>query len=401
MPGVRGGERLRGGDTRGAVAGHDGQEHRGRRLGREQPRDAGEHRVVAAEDAAQQRSPREVDGERGGEAVERLRRVLRRGDGEDGVRQRVPSRGAAGGLRHAGGTRVEADHERVRARGSGGEHEAPVARSEVDRHVRAAIRAGGSDLAEVELVDPAAADDAEHDGGTGPARPAARTAERLLQIVDRAREHDGVAAPAALTEEGAQDALADEAGRGQRALGRLVARIDPGLHARDPRVAERPARQQLDRARRAAPPPRRGHDPSYEVFTASAERWPERKALSFFLTADTYQRASTWTYAELLAEITRAANVLHTFGVSADHPVAYVLPNLPETHFTIWGGEAAGVVLAVNPLLAPDLIVEILRAAKVRVLVTLAPFPGAELWSKLAPHLSALSEFVWSRWSTR
>ena len=131
---------------------------------------------------------------------------------------------------------------------------------------------------------------------------------------------------------------------------------------------------------------------TYEVFTASAQRWPDRKALSFFLTADTYQRASTWTYAELLAEITRSANALHAFGVSADRPVAYVLPNLPETHFTIWGGEAAGVVLAVNPLLAPDLIVEILRAAKVRVLVTLAPFPGAELWSKLAPHLSALSE---------
>ena len=131
---------------------------------------------------------------------------------------------------------------------------------------------------------------------------------------------------------------------------------------------------------------------TYEVFTASAQRWPDRKALSFFLTADTYQRASTWTYAELLAEITRSANALHAFGVSADHPVAYVLPNLPETHFTIWGGEAAGVVLAVNPLLEPDLIVEILRAAKVRVLVTLAPFPGAELWSKLAPHLSALSE---------
>ena len=46
---------------------------------------------------------------------------------------------------------------------------------------------------------------------------------------------------------------------------------------------------------------------TYEVFTASAQRWPDRKALSFFLTADTYQRASTWTYAELLAEITRTS----------------------------------------------------------------------------------------------
>jgi fatty-acyl-CoA synthase len=131
---------------------------------------------------------------------------------------------------------------------------------------------------------------------------------------------------------------------------------------------------------------------TYEVFTASAQRWPDRKALTFFLAADAYQHASTWTYVELLAEITRAANALHAFGVSADHPVAYVLPNLPETHFTVWGGEAAGVVLAVNPLLEPDLIVEILRAAKVRVLVTLAPLPGVELWTKLAPHLSALSE---------
>jgi fatty-acyl-CoA synthase len=131
---------------------------------------------------------------------------------------------------------------------------------------------------------------------------------------------------------------------------------------------------------------------TYEVFAASARRWPDRKALSFFLTADSYQRARTWTYPELLAEITRTANALHALGVSADHPVAYVLPNLPETHFTIWGGEAAGVVLAVNPLLEPDLIVEILRAAKVRVLVTLAPSPGVELWSKLAPRLAALPE---------
>lgn len=137
----------------------------------------------------------------------------------------------------------------------------------------------------------------------------------------------------------------------------------------------------------------RGLPPTtYDVFVAGAKRWPNRKALSFFLTADAYQRASTWTYAELLAEITQTANALHALGVSAEHPVAYVLPNLPETHFTIWGGEAAGVVLAVNPMLEPDLIVEILCAAKVRVLVTLAPFPGVELWAKLAPHLSALPE---------
>jgi len=131
---------------------------------------------------------------------------------------------------------------------------------------------------------------------------------------------------------------------------------------------------------------------TYDVFVAGARRWPDRKALTFFPSADAYQRAFSWTYAELLAEVTRTANMLHGFGVSTDHPVAYVLPNLPETHFTIWGGEAAGAVLAVNPLLEPDLIVDILRAAKARVLVTLAPSSGVELWSKLAPRLATLCE---------
>ena len=134
------------------------------------------------------------------------------------------------------------------------------------------------------------------------------------------------------------------------------------------------------------------HQTTYDVFAAGAQRWPDRKALSFFLSADAYRQAATWTYTELLADITRAANAFHAFGVSPEHPVAYVLPNLPETHFTIWGGETAGAVLAVNPLLEPALIVEILRAAMVRVLVTLAPLPGFELWSRLAPHLSALAD---------
>ena len=32
---------------------------------------------------------------------------------------------------------------------------------------------------------------------------------------------------------------------------------------------------------------------TYEVFTAGATRWPDRKALSFFLTAESYQRPLT------------------------------------------------------------------------------------------------------------
>lgn len=131
---------------------------------------------------------------------------------------------------------------------------------------------------------------------------------------------------------------------------------------------------------------------TYEALAATANRIPDATALSFFLTVDTHKRAFAWTYAELLADITRAANAFHAFGVDAEHPVAFVLPNLPEAHFAIWGGEAAGVVFAINPLLEPGQIAELLRTARVRVLVTLAPAPESELWAKLAPHLPALED---------
>jgi fatty-acyl-CoA synthase len=60
-----------------------------------------------------------------------------------------------------------------------------------------------------------------------------------------------------------------------------------------------------------------------------------------------------------------------------------VLPNLLETHYTIWGGEAAGIVNAVNPLLEPDHIAHILNAVETKVLVTLGPTLGASLWQKV------------------
>jgi fatty-acyl-CoA synthase len=67
------------------------------------------------------------------------------------------------------------------------------------------------------------------------------------------------------------------------------------------------------------------------------------------------------------------------------------LPNLPETHFTIWGGEAAGVVLAINPMLEPNQIAHLLRVARVRVLVTVAPGACTEnLWTKISGVLGTL-----------
>ena len=131
---------------------------------------------------------------------------------------------------------------------------------------------------------------------------------------------------------------------------------------------------------------------TYAALLGSAQRTPGADALSFFLSADHFDRRHVWTYAELIAEVTQAANAFHALGVTPDHPVAFVLPNLPETHFTIWGGETAGVVLAINPMLEPKQIARLLRMARIRVLVTLAPALNEKLWLAVCADLATLAD---------
>ena len=131
---------------------------------------------------------------------------------------------------------------------------------------------------------------------------------------------------------------------------------------------------------------------SYAALVDASKRSPDARALSFFLSADRLDEAHVWTYAELVADVTRAANLFAALGVAAERPVAYVLPNLPETHFAIWGGEAAGAALAVNPLLQPKQVLDILRFARASVLVTLAPALNPKAWSGLADELASLPD---------
>lgn len=129
---------------------------------------------------------------------------------------------------------------------------------------------------------------------------------------------------------------------------------------------------------------------TYELIRRTTERIPSAPALSFFLTTDGHRSPRTWTYAQLFGEITRTANAFRSLGAGEDTVIAYVLPNLPETHFTIWGAQAAGIVFSVNPLLEPEAIADLLRAAGATIVVTLAPFPGTDIWQKVARALDGV-----------
>jgi len=133
-----------------------------------------------------------------------------------------------------------------------------------------------------------------------------------------------------------------------------------------------------------------------DIFRQAGLAYGKRPALNFLLGGTIDENPVTIDYAALLARIYQTANALNALGMKTDEVVAYVLPNLPQTHYVIWGGEAAGIVAAVNPMLEAAQIGDILTACKTKYLVTLAPFPGTDLWHKaetcaaLVPSLRAI-----------
>ncbi|MBO2010997.1 acyl-CoA synthetase [Hymenobacter negativus] len=112
-------------------------------------------------------------------------------------------------------------------------------------------------------------------------------------------------------------------------------------------------------------------------------RNPQALALRFVFSGERPTESVDFTYTQLVQRCYQAANMLHELGVGPTDVVSYLLPNLPETHFTLWGGQAAGIVNPLNPLLEPAQIADILNAAGTKVLVTLRAFPKTDIWQKV------------------
>ncbi|WP_430459853.1 acyl-CoA synthetase [Thalassolituus sp. LLYu03] len=136
---------------------------------------------------------------------------------------------------------------------------------------------------------------------------------------------------------------------------------------------------------------------TYELLQTAADKFGDKPALSFFLQTASHRMPEVYSYRALLQKIHRTANFFHQLGAGKDTVIAYILPNLPETHFVIWGGQASGIVAAINPLLEADAMVELLNAAGASILVTLAPFTGTDLWPKVQStlaHIPTLKHLV-------
>ncbi len=121
---------------------------------------------------------------------------------------------------------------------------------------------------------------------------------------------------------------------------------------------------------------------TYQLFCELADTYEDRTAMQFLAQGTLEEAPFRYSYRELLQRITQTANAFYERGVNSTDTVGMLLPNLPQTEFVIWGGEAAGILNPINPLLEVEHIASILNDTQCSVLVTLAPFPGTDLWQK-------------------
>ncbi|PIF76595.1 fatty-acyl-CoA synthase [Variovorax sp. 54] len=121
---------------------------------------------------------------------------------------------------------------------------------------------------------------------------------------------------------------------------------------------------------------------TYELFRNSGAAFGDKTALTFLRSGNPADEPIRWSYAQLLAGIHQTANLLHTLGVGPQDAVAVLLPGCLEYHLALWGGEAAGIVQPLNPLLTDEKLVALMTAAHAKVLIAYGSDAESGMWSK-------------------
>ena len=121
---------------------------------------------------------------------------------------------------------------------------------------------------------------------------------------------------------------------------------------------------------------------TYELFRNSGAAFGDKTALTFLRSGNPADEPIRWSYAQLLAGIHQTANLLHTLGVGPQDAVAVLLPGCLEYHLALWGGEAAGIVQPLNPLLTDEKLVALMTAGRAKVLIAYGSDAESGMWSK-------------------
>ncbi|TWO72562.1 AMP-binding protein [Caenimonas sedimenti] len=120
---------------------------------------------------------------------------------------------------------------------------------------------------------------------------------------------------------------------------------------------------------------------TYGLIARAAGLHPDRTAFAYLRDGTLDTPIERVSYAQLLANIHRAANLFRSLGVGPDDAVAILGPNVPSTQYALWGAQIAGRACPINFMLQPDHVAALLEASGAKVVVALGPHPALDVWS--------------------
>jgi len=121
---------------------------------------------------------------------------------------------------------------------------------------------------------------------------------------------------------------------------------------------------------------------TYELVTRAAELWPDRPAVSVLPDAARFHTPLVWSFAELAQDVHRAAAVLAGLGVRRGEPVAVISVNCAEMLPLLLAAEAVGIYAPINPGLAPEHAIALLRLSGAKVIVASGPELDEGVWAQ-------------------
>lgn len=119
---------------------------------------------------------------------------------------------------------------------------------------------------------------------------------------------------------------------------------------------------------------------TYALLLRAAAWWPEHPATTVLPEAARWREPVRRTFAELLADVHRYANLLRDLGVRRSDAVALMSPNCADLVPATLAAQLAGIAAPLNGGLSRDHLGELLRLSGARVLITAGPELAPEAW---------------------
>ncbi|HEY2437371.1 MAG TPA: AMP-binding protein, partial [Solirubrobacteraceae bacterium] len=126
----------------------------------------------------------------------------------------------------------------------------------------------------------------------------------------------------------------------------------------------------------------RGLPPTtYGLVRRAAELWPDRPAVSVLPDAERFHTPLVRTFAELAGDVHRAAAALAGLGLRRGEAVAVISVNCAEMLPLLLAAEAVGIYAPINPGLAPEHAIALLRLSGAEVIVASGPELDEGIWA--------------------